>query len=42
MPDHVQHAAFGHVWIVSTHKEDMTPEEMQRRMEAWMKQQGGS
>lgn len=22
---------FGHVWIVSTHREDMTPEEMQRR-----------
>jgi len=28
---------FGHIWIVATHKEDMTPEEMQRRFEAMMK-----
>ena len=28
---------FGHVWLVSTHKEDMSPEEMQRRFEAMMK-----
>ena len=27
---------FGHVWIVSTHKEDVSPEELQRRTEAWM------
>jgi PhnB protein len=25
---------FGHVWHVSTHKEDLTPEEMKRRAEA--------
>jgi PhnB protein len=27
---------FGHIWTIGTHKEDVTPEEMQRRM----KQQG--
>ncbi|HLO00327.1 MAG TPA: VOC family protein [Pyrinomonadaceae bacterium] len=26
---------FGHVWLVSTHIEDVSPEEMQRRMEAY-------
>jgi PhnB protein len=31
---------FGHLWIVSTQIEDVAPEEMNRRMEAWMKQQG--
>ncbi|MBI1817024.1 MAG: VOC family protein [Deltaproteobacteria bacterium] len=25
---------FGHIWIVSTHTEDVSPEEMQRRMQA--------
>ncbi len=25
---------FGHMWYLSTHKEDVTPEEMQRRMAA--------
>lgn len=25
---------FGHVWTISTHKEDVAPEEMQRRMAA--------
>jgi len=30
---------FGHIWIISTHKEDVSPEEMQRRMEAWTHQQ---
>ncbi len=30
---------FGHIWIVGTHKEDVTPEEMQRRAEAWMGEQ---
>src|SRR3954447_18496167 len=25
---------FGHVWTVATHKEDVTPEEMRRRMKA--------
>ena len=28
---------FGHVWTVSTHTEDLSPEEMQRRAEAAMK-----
>jgi PhnB protein len=26
---------FGHIWLVSTHTEDVSPEEMQRRMEAY-------
>jgi PhnB protein len=30
---------FGHVWTISTHKEDVSPEEMGKRMEAMMKQQ---
>lgn len=25
---------FGHIWTIATHVEDVTPEEMQRRMEA--------
>ena len=25
---------FGHVWTIATHVEDVSPEEMQRRMEA--------
>src|SRR5207237_10735996 len=25
---------FGHVWTVGTHKEDLTPEEMRRRMQS--------
>jgi PhnB protein len=29
---------FGHVWTIATHKEDVSPEEMKRRMEAAMKQ----
>ena len=29
---------FGHVWTVSTHKEDVPPEEMVRRMEEMMAQ----
>ena len=29
---------FGHVWLVSTHIEDVSPEEMQRRAAAQMKQ----
>jgi PhnB protein len=28
---------FGHMWIVSTHKEDVAPEEMALRAEEWMK-----
>jgi PhnB protein len=31
---------FGHVWILATHKEDVTVEEMRRRAEAWTEQQG--
>jgi PhnB protein len=32
---------FGHVWTISTHKEDVSPEEMRKRMEA-MKPPGGA
>jgi PhnB protein len=32
---------FGHVWTISTHKEDLSPEEIDRRHEAFMKKQGG-
>lgn len=32
---------FGHVWTISTHKEDLSPEEIRKRSEAFMKQQGG-
>jgi PhnB protein len=31
---------FGHVWHIATHKEDVTPEEMNRRFEAATKQKG--
>jgi PhnB protein len=31
---------FGHVWSVSTHKEDLSPEELRKRAEAAMKQHG--
>jgi len=31
---------FGHVWTLATHKEDVSPEEMQRRLGAWAKQHG--
>ena len=30
---------FGYVWILATHKEDMSQEEMQKRFEQWMQQQ---
>ena len=30
---------FGHVWTIATHKEDLTPEEIGKRAEAWMKTQ---
>jgi len=33
---------FGHVWTIATHKEDLSPEELQRRGEAAMKQHGGA
>jgi PhnB protein len=29
---------FGHIWTIGTHKEDVSPEEMNRRAEASMKQ----
>jgi PhnB protein len=32
---------FGHVWTVSTHKEDVTPEEMDKRMAAMAAGHGG-
>lgn len=31
---------FGHKWTISTHKEDLSPEEVGRRAEEFMKQQG--
>ena len=31
---------FGHQWSVATHIKDMTPEEMQKAGDEWMKQQG--
>jgi PhnB protein len=31
---------FGHIWTIATHKEDLTPEEIQRRVEAARKQTG--
>ena len=31
---------FGHRWHISTHKEDVSPEEMRKRYDAYMKQQG--
>lgn len=30
---------FGHVWTIATHKEDLTPKEVRKRAEAWMKTQ---
>jgi PhnB protein len=30
---------FGHVWTIATHIEDVSIEEIHRRMETWMKQQ---
>jgi PhnB protein len=33
---------FGHSWSISTHKEDVPAEEMQRRAEAFMKKQAGA
>jgi PhnB protein len=32
---------FGHVWTISTHKEDLSMEELRRRSEAFLKQQAG-
>ena len=33
---------FGHVWMIMTHKEDVSPEEMQSRFEAMMAEPAGS
>jgi PhnB protein len=33
---------FGHKWTIATHKEDLSPEEMRRRSEAFLKQHGGT
>ena len=32
---------FGHVWTVSTHIEDLSPEQIDERMAEWMQSQGG-
>src|SRR5260221_4407963 len=32
---------FGHIWHVATHKEDLTPEELHKRVESAMAQHGG-
>jgi PhnB protein len=32
---------FGHKWSFGSHVEDVSPEEMQKRMDAWASQQGG-
>ena len=32
---------FGHKWSLGTHVEDVSPEEMKKRMAQWSKQQGG-
>ena len=31
---------FGHIWGVCTHKEDVSPEEADRRAEQWMAEAG--
>jgi PhnB protein len=33
---------FGHIWTLSTHKEDVSPEEMRRRAEEMTKQHSGA
>ena len=33
---------FGHVWLVSTHVEDVEPEDMQQRMKEYSEKQSGS
>jgi len=32
---------YGHKWTIATHKEDLSPEEMQKRGDEWKKKQGG-
>jgi PhnB protein len=31
---------FGHIWFLATHKEDLTPEEINKRAEALFSQKG--
>jgi PhnB protein len=33
---------YGHIWTISTHKEDLSPEEVRKRAEAFMKKQHSS
>jgi len=33
---------FGHKWTLATHVEDVPPDEMQKRMQAWTKSTGGA
>jgi PhnB protein len=33
---------FGHIWSIATHKEDVSPDEMERRMRAMMEQYAAS
>lgn len=33
---------FGHVWTITTHKEDVSPEEMERRVAAFKEKHGGA
>jgi PhnB protein len=33
---------FGHIWIIATHKEDMSLDQMRERFEEFVKQQGGA
>jgi len=32
------HGSGGYMWIIATHKEDLTPDEMKRRQDEWMKE----
>jgi hypothetical protein len=32
---------FGHIWALTTAKEEITPEEVRKRMEAYMAGKGG-
>lgn len=33
---------FGHLWTIATHKEDLTPEQLQERMDAWIQAMGST
>ena len=32
---------FGHTWMIMTHQEDVSPDEIKSRFEAWMSEAGG-